>query len=60
MYDKFIVIFHIKTDKCTLMLLMPLYLHCVILTCYGPQRAIFREYNWYISTARSTKYVPDV
>jgi len=45
MYDKFIVIFHIKTDKCTLMLLMPLYLHCVILTCYGPQRAIFREYN---------------
>jgi hypothetical protein len=28
--------------------------------CFGPQRAIFREYNWYIFTARSTKYVPDV
>jgi len=33
----------------------------VLALCYSnmfsPQRAIFREYNWYISTAMSTKYV---
>jgi hypothetical protein len=30
------------------------------LRCIGPQRPIFREYKWYIFTARSTKYVSDV
>jgi len=34
--------------------------HCVTLTCFNLQWAIFREYDWYISTARSTTYIPDV
>jgi len=33
---------------------------CVTPTRFGPQRAIFRDYDWYIFTARSTKCVPDV
>jgi len=24
-------------------------------TCYGPQRSIFRDYNWYIFTSGSTE-----
>jgi hypothetical protein len=38
----------------------PLYRQCVTPTCFSPQRAILREYDWYISTVKSTKYVTDV
>jgi len=44
-----------KTNLRTHLLLTPLYRHCATPTCFGPQRAIFRQYAWYISTARSSK-----
>jgi hypothetical protein len=31
------------------LLLTPLYYHCFTPTCFSSQRAIFREYDWYIS-----------
>jgi len=34
-----------------------LYYHCITLTCFIPQKAIFREYDRYISAVRSTKRV---
>jgi len=45
------------TDQCTHLLFTPLYQHFVTWTCFSPQRAIFRDYDWYISRARSTKWV---
>jgi len=35
---------------------IPLYSHCYTPTCFNPQGAILRE-CWYISGARSTKYI---
>jgi len=32
------------------LLFTQLYYHCVTPTCFSSQRAIFREYDWYIST----------
>jgi len=37
--------------------LTSLYWKCVAAGIFSPPRAIFREHNWYISTARSTKWV---
>ena len=36
------------------------YEHCVTPTYFSPQRTILREYNWYIFTARSRKWLQDV
>ena len=37
--------------------LTPPHWHCKTLTCFSPQRATLRGYNWYISEARLTKWV---
>jgi hypothetical protein len=53
-------LYFIKTDQCTNILFILLYEHRVTPTCFSPQRAILRKYDWYIFTARSTKCVADV
>jgi hypothetical protein len=48
--------FYIKIRLMYLYMLRPLYSHCNSPKCFSPQGAIIREY-WYISWARSTKYM---
>ena len=45
-----------RTDQCTPILL---YERCVT-PCFVLQKAVFRQYSWYIFAARSTEWVPDV
>lgn len=51
-----VIIFYIKIRWMHLHKLTPLYSHCDTDTCFSPQRAILRK-KWYISSAKSTKYV---
>ena len=44
-----------KTDKYTHLLWTPLHQHCGIPICFGPQKAIFMEYDRFISTTKSTE-----
>jgi hypothetical protein len=56
-----ISLFHIKkTDYYTLTIVTPLYWHFVTPTCFGPQTAIFREYERYIFTVSSKNCILDV
>jgi hypothetical protein len=55
-FTNVVIIFYIKIWLMHLYMSITLYSHCNTPTCFSPQRAMLRKY-WYISWARSTKYV---